>query len=81
MLIHSDTALNDFNFWSGGADTANCLTREQIQTVEIILSDIYPEGMDETAVNDFFWFEEDTIAEWLGFTDFETLIADTPPWN
>ena len=34
---------------------------------------IYPEGMDETAVNDLFWFEEDTIAEG-GYDDFDALM-------
>lgn len=29
--------------------------------------------MDATDVNDFFWFENDTIADWLGFSDWEEL--------
>lgn len=27
-------------------------------------------------INDIFWFEEDTIAEWLGYSDFEELMKD-----
>lgn len=34
--------------------------------MESILEDIYPEGMEETAINDIFWFEFDTVLEWLG---------------
>lgn len=32
--------------------------------------------MSETEINDLFWFEEDTIAQWLGFDDFEALERD-----
>ena len=74
MLIHTETKLRDFNFWSGGADRANCLTWKQLDTIEEILKDIYPNGIDETQLNDFMWFDEDTIADWLGFESFEELI-------
>ena len=81
MLIHCDTELRDFNFWLGGSDTVNCLTYEQLKTVESLLTDIYPDGIDETELNDFFWFERETIAEWLNYSDFEELLKDTPPWD
>ena len=35
---------------------------------------MYPEGMDETEINDLFWFEDDLIAQWLGYEDFEALM-------
>ncbi|MBP3334547.1 MAG: hypothetical protein J6L61_00145, partial [Ruminiclostridium sp.] len=68
-------------FWAGGADNANCLTYEQLDIIENILTDIYPEGIDETQLNDLMWFDEDTIAEWLGYTDFEELRNEAVPWN
>lgn len=81
MLIHCEISLRDFQFWAGGADNANCLTYKQLDTIEEILSDIYPEGIDETQLNDLMWFDEDTIAEWLGYTDFEELRNEAVPWN
>ena len=39
-----------------------------------MLEELYPEGMEEVEVNDFFWFEDDTIAEWLGYSSFEEII-------
>ena len=81
MIIHSETSLRDFNFWSGGADNANCLTYEQLDTIENILEDIYPNGIDETQLNDLLWFDEDIIAEWLGYEDFEALRNEAVPWN
>jgi hypothetical protein len=47
------------------------LTYEQLEAIENILADLYTDGIGETELNDFFRFEENTLAEWLGFTDFE----------
>ena len=75
MKIYQEMSLQNFEFWSGARWTAEKLTPEELDTIEEMLEDIYPEGMDETTINDIFWFEEDTIAEWLGYTDFEELAA------
>ena len=42
-----------------------CITDKQFGQIEAILEDSYPEGMDETEINDLFWFEQDTIRDWL----------------
>ena len=65
---------SDFEFWSGAKDTADELTADEIEKVFSILEDAYPEGMTETELNDFFWFERDAIAEWLGYADFEQIM-------
>lgn len=71
MKIYSEKSLRSFEFWSGAKENANELTGAQLDEVETILEDLYPEGMDETQINDLFWFEFDTIKEWLGITDEE----------
>ena len=81
MLIRTETSLRDFNFWAGGADNANCLTYEQLDTIEDILTDLYPNGIDQVFLNDLFSFDEDTIAEWLGYEDFEELRNSSVPWD
>lgn len=73
MIITVNESLRNFEFWSGARSRAEVLTAEQLDEVEAYLEELYPEGMDETAINDFFWFEEDFIAEILGYADFETL--------
>lgn len=64
----------DFDFWSGGQATAEYLTNSEVEEILSMLEDCYPDGMSETELNDFFWFEDDTIADWLGWPDFETLM-------
>ena len=71
MKIYSEKSLRNFEFWSGAKENANELTSAQLDEVETILEDLYPEGMDETQINDLFWFDFDTVKEWLGITDEE----------
>ena len=64
----------DFDFWSGARDTVQYLTDDEVEQIFSMLEEIYPEGMDETEVNDFFWFEDDTIANWLGYSSFDEIM-------
>lgn len=73
MKIITDTNLNDFTYWGGAGYTFMALDSHQIGEIESMLEEVYPDGMTETQINDFFWFERDTIAEWLGFEDWEDL--------
>lgn len=74
MKIYTEKSLSDFDFWSGARDTVKYLTENELSYIESILEDSFPEGMSETEINDFFWFEEDTIAEWMGYSSFEDIM-------
>ena len=69
MEVYKEMNLRDFEFWSGAKSNAETLTDEQLDMVESILEDAFPDGMDETQINDIFWFDFDTIREWLGIED------------
>ena len=73
MKITSEISLRNFEGWSGAVDTLNTLTDEQKDALESNLEELYPDGMDETSLNDLLRFENDAIAEWLGFDDWEDL--------
>lgn len=74
MKIYEEKSLRDFEFWCGAVDTVGYLTVEELDTIESIFEDIYPDGMEDTQINDLFWFEDDWIAEMLGYEDFEELM-------
>ena len=74
MRIYEEISLSNFEFWSGGADKASYLTSEELETIENILEDTYPEGISDTDLNDLFWFDDDLIAEWLGYNSFDEII-------
>ncbi len=74
MKIYKEHSLTDFDFWSGAKDTVKYLTDEDLDTIEEILEELYPEGMDEAELNDLFWFEDNLIAEWLGYENFYEIM-------
>ena len=74
MTIKTETTLKNFDFWSGARDTVKYLTESELDTIESYLEELYPEGMTDTELNDFIWFEDDVIAEWLGYNDFDEIM-------
>jgi hypothetical protein len=68
MKIVSETSVRNFGFWSGGADRAKDIKCDSDwDIIESELESAYPEGMTDGELNDFFWFDFDTIAQWLGY--------------
>lgn len=68
MKIISETEIKNFEFWSGGRDRAlEIKSDEDWKTIEYMLEELYPEGITDTQLNDIFWFDFDTLAEWLGY--------------
>lgn len=60
--------------WSGAKYTIDNLTPSQLRDLEGMLEEVFADSVPtDTEVNDFLWFEADTIAEWFGFADFENL--------
>ena len=73
MKITSDIRLRDFKFWAGAKGMAAAFTGKQMDALEDLLEELYPEGLDEMTVNHMFWFEPDWLARLLGFKDYEDL--------
>lgn len=70
MKIYKEESLSNFGWWSGAKWTAQRIDEERGERgwdeLEAILEDAYPDGMDETELNDLLWFEPETVFEWLG---------------
>lgn len=66
MKVTREIHLQDFQFWSGAKHNAQQLLPEQFERLELILEDLYPDGMDATNLNDLMWFDFDIVKEWLG---------------
>lgn len=74
MKVYEEKSLRDFEFWSGAVDRVKYLTDRELEQIEAIFEELYPDGMEDTQINDIFWFDEDWIAEMLGYADFEELM-------
>ena len=73
MRIYKEVELRNFEFWAGAADRAKLLTEADLETIERNLVELYPDGMDEMNINNIFWFDENFIAEILGFQSFDEI--------
>ncbi len=73
MKITKEISLKDFEAWSGARDTLNELTESECEQLESVIEELNPDGIDETGLNDILWFENDWIAECLGYKDWEHL--------
>lgn len=76
MKIWTEDSIRNFNFWSGGRDTVNDLTWEDFDILEPLIEEMFDGEVEDVDLNDFFWFERDTIARWLGYEDYEELMRD-----
>lgn len=76
MIIYKEELLKDFQFWSGAKYLASRLTEKEFDIIEELLEELYPDGMEETEINDFFRFDGDTIAQALGYEDENDLIQN-----
>lgn len=76
MKIWTEDSIRNFNFWGGAQSTIEDLTWEDFDILEPIIEDMFEGECSDTDLNDFFWFERDLIAEWLGYEDYDELLKD-----
>lgn len=73
MTYTVEKPLSQFEFWSGAKERTDHLTIEQLDRLDGLLPEVLGENPTDTAINDLFWFEEDFIAQLLGFDSWEAL--------
>ena len=78
MKLTREETLSNFKFWAGAADRVKYLTENELDTIEAELEELYPDGMDETYLNDMFWFDFDFICELIGTDEESVIMRDEP---
>ena len=67
-----DQCLEDLHTWSGATETKRViLEANKGQEFEDLIGELYPDGIDDTQLNDILWFESDWIFEQLGIDEEE----------
>jgi len=74
LKICREMSLAKFDFWPEAQDRTRFLTEEELNRIEQILEQLYPEGLNEDEINSIFWLEEGLIAEWLGYESFAQIM-------
>lgn len=82
MKVICDIRLKNFEAWSGGKDTMDDLSHSDCERLEQHIEELYPDGITDTQLNDFLWFDRDTIADLLGYRNYEALSEqDDEDWE
>ena len=77
MTMTIEKKLRDFHFWGGAASNAAKLTLEELDQVEEYMETLpfsEEEYWSTTEINDTFWFDFESVCEWLGL-DYEEVMA------
>lgn len=63
--------------WSGAKDTVERIEDEgKGDEFVSLIEEVYPEGIDRTALNDILWFDDEWVFESLGIKDEEESEDD-----
>ena len=61
-IYNSRLTLEGFDAWSGAVDTKQVIIDNNKEAdFEFLIEELYPEGIEETQLNDILWFE----SEWI----------------
>lgn len=61
---------NYFKPWAGAIDTYNKIEEaDLVNEFESLVEELYPDGIEETQLNDLLWFEPEFILESLGLSE------------
>ena len=70
MKIYQEKSLSRFDFWGNAKSNVEQLSDCELNQIEIVLEDAYPDGINETSLNDIFAYDFEWVCE----------VLDIKPW-
>ena len=72
MKIFTEQSIANFEAWSGAKDTKQTIIdNDKEAEFDMLIEELYPDGIDETHLNDILWFESEWVYEMLGISEEE----------
>lgn len=72
MKIIKECGIEDFEAWSSAVDTKDKIIEAGMsEEFDSYIESSYPDGINETDLNDLLWFESDSILQELGISEDE----------
>jgi hypothetical protein len=70
MKLYIDFDIENFEAWSGGKDTKESIINAgKAGEFNALVDDIFQDGCTETEMNDYLWFDSESIFEMLGLDE------------
>lgn len=77
MKIISEQSVSEFNAWSGAKETQQIIIdNDKENDFDLLIEEIYPEGLTDGQLNDLLWFDSEWIFEQLGISEEEDNEED-----
>ena len=72
MKVYQEISIRDFKAWSGAVATKDLIIEhDKEDEFDALIEELYPDGIDETQLNDILWFDDEWVLESLGITEEE----------
>jgi hypothetical protein len=70
MKIYKEINLIEFETWQGATVTKQIIIKENKENeFNELIEELYPDGIDETELNDILWFEQEYLFEALNIRE------------
>ena len=70
MKIIKEMGIKDFEAWSGAVETKKIIIdKGMAEEFDSLIKAVYPEGINETHLNDILWYNAEAIFEILGISE------------
>lgn len=67
MKVYMETTVEQFSFWAGARNTYKIIREAgKLAELEELINELYPDGIEDTRLNDLLWFEDEYLFEMLG---------------
>lgn len=72
MKVYQEISIRDFEAWSGAVATKDLIIEhDKADEFDALIEELYPDGIDETQLNDILWFDDEWVLESLGIYEEE----------
>ena len=77
MKVYQEIGIRDFEAWSGAVATKDLISENNKEDeFDALIEELYPDGVDETQLNDILWFDDEWVLESLGIEEEEDEEED-----
>ena len=67
MKVTKEISIANYDARGGAIETQDLIfNNDKVTEFDNLIEELYPDGIDDTALNDLLWFESDWICEMLG---------------
>ena len=67
MKIVNEITIANFKAWEGAVETVEVIVEhDMVEEFDMLMEEVYPEGLTDTQLNDLLWFDSQWVYESLG---------------